>query len=65
MLAATVTAAMTAMTGALALWWAAVGSSAPWFLQGTRVGSAASAVTPTRIACPSRCRHGQPVGGSG
>ena len=48
-LAATVTAAMTAMTAALALWWAAVGSSAPWFLQGTRVGSAASAVTPNLV----------------
>ena len=48
-LAATVTAAMTAMTVALALWWAAVGSSAPWFLQGTRVGSAASAVTPNLV----------------
>jgi hypothetical protein len=36
---------MIAMTFATALWWLAVGSNAPWFLQGARFGAAGSPIS--------------------
>jgi hypothetical protein len=42
LLAAAATVAMVAMTVATAVWWGSIASSAPWFLQGTPVGSAGS-----------------------
>jgi hypothetical protein len=46
LLATTVTVAMVLMTAATAVWWGAIATSAPWFLQGTRSGSPASAFAP-------------------
>jgi hypothetical protein len=48
-LAIAVTAAMLLMTAATAVWWGVIASSAPWFLQGVRAGSAASALNPQII----------------
>jgi hypothetical protein len=48
-LAVVVTAGMIVMTIATAAWWAVLASSAPWFLQGARPGSASSALTPNLI----------------
>jgi hypothetical protein len=45
-IAAALTAAMTAMTAATAIWWAAMAVDAPWFLHGTRSGSAGSGFEP-------------------
>jgi hypothetical protein len=45
-LATTVTAAMVLMTAATAVWWASIATTAPWFLQGTKAGSPASAFAP-------------------
>ncbi len=41
-LAVAVAVAMSLMTAATALWWGAVASGAPWFIQGARPGSPAS-----------------------
>lgn len=49
-LAALVTATMVVMTGATATWWGTIASSAPWVLQGTRVGSSGSAFEPQLAA---------------
>lgn len=45
LLATVVAATMAVMTAAAAVWWSAIGSSAPWFLQGTPAGSAGSPLT--------------------
>lgn len=49
-LAVAVAVAMIVMTAATAAWWAAVGASVPWFIQGTSPGSQASAVDPNLVA---------------
>ena len=41
-LAAGAAVAMVVMTAGTAVWWGSIASSAPWFLQGTRVESAGS-----------------------
>ena len=48
-LAAVVSLMMVAITIGAALWWANVARSAPWFLQGTTSGTAASPLTPNLI----------------
>jgi hypothetical protein len=48
--ASAVTVAMAVMTTATAVWWAALASSAPWFLAGRPVGSAASPLAPQLLA---------------
>jgi hypothetical protein len=45
LVAGVVTATMVVMTAATAVWWGAIASSAPWFLQGTKAGSAGSPLT--------------------
>jgi hypothetical protein len=47
--ASAVTAGMILMTAATASWWAAVASSAPWFLHGTARAPAVSAFTPSLV----------------
>jgi hypothetical protein len=48
-LAVALTSVMAVITGATALWWAAVADHAPWFLQGTAAGHPASPVTPNLL----------------
>ena len=48
-LAVAVAVAMIVMTLGTAAWWAAVGSSAPWFFQGASPGSQASALDPNLV----------------
>jgi hypothetical protein len=45
-LAVAVTAAMVMVTAATAVWWGAIATTAPWFLQGTKSGSPASGFSP-------------------
>jgi hypothetical protein len=49
-LAALVAGTMVVITAATATWWGTVASSAPWFLQGTRTGTSASAFEPQLAA---------------
>jgi hypothetical protein len=49
-LAVALAAVMILMTAATTVWWAATGSSAPWFVQGTLPGSPASAFDPNLVA---------------
>ncbi|HEY5092461.1 MAG TPA: hypothetical protein VII60_04280 [Acidimicrobiales bacterium] len=49
LLATGVSILMVTITAGAALWWVRVGSSAPWFLQGTSYGSSASPLTPNLI----------------
>jgi hypothetical protein len=49
-LATAVMTAMALMTAATAVWWVAVASSAPWFLQGVRPGTAVSRFDPNLVA---------------
>ena len=49
-LAGVVTAAMTTMTIAVAIWWTAMATRAPWFLHGTATGSSGSAFEPRLAA---------------
>jgi len=48
-LAIAVSTAMAVMTAGTALWWGAIASSAPWFLQGAQPGLGASAFDPNLV----------------
>jgi len=50
LLAAGVAAAMAAMTAATAVWWAALATSAPWFLAGRPPGEPGSPLAPSLLA---------------
>jgi hypothetical protein len=41
---------MPVMTAASAVWWASMGTTAPWFLAGTQVGSSPSPFTTNLLA---------------